>query len=71
MNANMHAAVATKRRLTLEKVREHLRNEVVVFALINVFGTPSNFANMPALRELMCRQIEEIEKCFRVHLGEA
>ena len=58
-------------RLTLEKVREHLRNEVVVFALINVFGTPNNFANAPALRELMCRQIEEIEKCFREHLGAA
>ena len=58
-------------RLTLAKVREHLRTEVVVFALINVFGSPNNFAEAPALRELMSRQIAEIENCFCEHLGDA
>ena len=58
-------------RLTLDKVRGHLRNEVVVFALINVFGSARDFADAPALREHKRATIAEIEKCFREQLGGA
>ena len=58
-------------RLTLEKVRAHLRNEVMVFALINVFGSARDFAGAPALREHKRATITEIEKGFREGLGVA
>lgn len=56
---------------TIERVRSHLRNEVVVFALINVFGSPGDFRELTPLRDLKARQIEEIERCFREQMGSA
>lgn len=58
-------------RLTIARVCEHLRNEVMVFAAINVFGSPGDFQGAPPLHDLKSRHIKEIDRSFREQIGRA